>query len=203
MHTSLKKTNTDPHWFQRHESPTHFYFTQAAFIRRWGFLKKKNTTDSTRFNVVITFVFDSLFYYADYFFSKLCKSLLIPFCLLILQKRSRPHSVSVCKSEFCVCPMFVYLYLRLDFSWYSIVSTCDRFHLRVWGGRICPTTHCACHERRLSSLGPTPQGERIQICTPPSLPAVAYRGCMQILSPPPLPPLWEPKAIEDYLFPSL
>ena len=34
--------------------------------------------------------------------------------------------------------------------------------------RVCPTTHCACRKRRLSSLGPPPQGEGVQICpTPP------------------------------------
>ena len=41
------------------------------------------------------------------------------------------------------------------------------FSLRVWGSRMYPTTHCACRKRRLSSMGPPPQGQGVQICPPP------------------------------------
>ena len=40
--------------------------------------------------------------------------------------------------------------------------------LRVLNSRICRTSHCGCRKRRLSTLGPLPQGEPAQICPPPS-----------------------------------
>ena len=61
-----------------------------------------------------------------------------------------------------------------------------------------PTTHCACHKRRLSSLRPPPHGEGVQIYPPTSTPpALRYCGCRNHDPPP---PWWEPMNIQGALY---
>ena len=62
-------------------------------------------------------------------------------------------------------------------------STLTLTWMRVNPLTPCACTRCACRKRRLSRLGPPPEGGAVQTCPPPPqhththTPPVRYRGC--------------------------